>query len=169
MTARWPRVLAAACGLVVLAPGVATASCVPPGVSVADRSVGPGDAVTVSGTAWARGCSDTGGPPSPPMHGIVLTFDQGSDRTALTTVDADADYSFNVRVAIPTNARAGNASITATSRSGLDAAADVVVAADRTTDPTLPFTGGSFGMLALLGLVVVVAGAALQRRAGAKR
>jgi hypothetical protein len=157
-------------GLPVLVPGVASASCVPPSVSVDKSSVAPGEVITVTGDAWMRGCSDTGGPRAPPRQGLAITFDQGGTHLPLTTVDADRDYRFTVDVTIPETARTGAAKITAATRTGLDATAAVTVTASPDDDEdSLPRTGIAVGAATLVAVLAISVGVLLHRRAKSAR
>lgn len=99
---------------VMLGPTPAGASCVGPRITVEPTAAAPGDAVEIHGQYFGTDCNDTGG--SGPVLGeprtdIRLQVVQQDVATQITHVDANADYEFAVRVALPANLQPGPATI----------------------------------------------------------
>jgi hypothetical protein len=89
--------------------------CVPSSIDVGREGASPGEIVVVTGQDFFRGCNDIGGtgptPQMEPEQGIRIEFQQGSRTWTLTTVDAEADYSFEEPVEIPSEAVKGAAKV----------------------------------------------------------
>lgn len=119
----------------------------------------------VTGEGWADGCSDTGGPPSPPIRHLVIAIDSGEGTTHLADVAANDDYSFAVTVVVPDGMVAGPATLTASYRGFRAAAAQFTV-----TPEQLPFTGMAHPLrTTAAGLLFVLLGAVLLGLAAAGR
>ena len=102
--------------------GGASADCAGPSIAVQPTSGSPGDAITVTGQAWGTNCYDTGPPPAGegplglPQTGIEVVFvDAEGTVTPLATVDADAEYRFELDAVVPADAAAGSARVAAAS------------------------------------------------------
>ncbi len=100
--------------------GDVRASCVAPALSLDHTSGAAGDVVEIRGQYFGTGCNDVevdgtlGGPPlGEPQVGIELVIVQDDQVIPLGSIDADSNYEFAVRLAIPPQLRTGTATIRA--------------------------------------------------------
>jgi hypothetical protein len=97
----------------VRAERLAVFMCVSKGLRVSAKEVAPAASLTINGTGFWKECKDTGRQASPPLKGIKILFVQGSKTTKLGQVDANEKLEFSITVAIPKDAKAGEALIVA--------------------------------------------------------
>jgi hypothetical protein len=141
----------------LLTTGPAGAQQYPPGaffLSLSDTTVVPGQTITATGAV------------TPGATSVTFTF--SSAPQTLTTATPDADGNVSASLTIPTDAAAGEHTITATDSTGLEVSASVtVVAADGAgaaapggpaAAGALPRTGGDSLPLLPVGAVLVALG-----------
>ena len=97
------------------------ALCAAPALEVSKRTVEPGEAVEVVGTAFLHGCPDQGAvvdgttvalETTAPMTTLEVVWLQNGRRTVLASVDADAAAGgFRLAVTVPADAKAGSATL----------------------------------------------------------
>lgn len=87
-------------------------------LSLDRTSAAVGDLIEVRGQGFGDGCNDIvvdgtfAGPPlGNPLRGIGLVITQDAQVIPLGLVDADASYSFGVRLAVPVQLQAGRATV----------------------------------------------------------
>lgn len=98
---------------------LASASCTGPVLTVEPRAVRPGEALTITGKAFSNapcndqgetgGCFGSGKTKIEPIRGIEVSVFQGGSAVPLATVDADANYQFEITVPLPSGLHPGSA------------------------------------------------------------
>lgn len=87
--------------------------CPSPSVEAAPARVAPGATFRLHGAGFSTACDE-----SKPEQGIRIDFSQGGRIWKLATVEADSQLTFDARMRVPAGARAGQATVLATTRSG---------------------------------------------------
>lgn len=108
------------CLLVVVAGCAQTGSsggiCSGPYIRANPAQAAPAGTFRLQGRIFSTSlsCEDSG----KPLHNIPIGFRQDGETWRLATVDAAADYTFDVKVRVPADAKPGAAVVTATSSVG---------------------------------------------------
>ena len=85
-------------------------------LSSSATSVDRGETITLSGWGWGSGCNDVNPDPSEgalfaPRTRIVIKIVQDGHHTVLAKGNASSDYSFTVRVTVPSTLQPGPATV----------------------------------------------------------
>lgn len=141
-------------------------------VASPDRG-GPGDTVTLRGTAFLSACRDTGEPgESPSREGIELVLEQGGRSAVLAVVDARDGGGFSSTVVLPASAEPGTAVLVARQAGyGTVTTPFTVVPSvgSRPASEELPRTGPREVVTASGGTALVALGVALLLAGGRRR
>ena len=143
-----PVIGRAIAGIAVMAAAMtpastASASCVGARLSVTPLSASPGDLVEVTGEYFGTACNDQGGGArvlGDPQSGIELDIAQAGKATRLLLVDADSQYKFVVRLALPHPLVGGSATFSALSSEHLLVTTDITVTGGGSSNPSPPPT-----------------------------
>ncbi len=87
--------------------------CPAPALEAEPARAAPGATFRLRGSGFSSGCDEIR-----PAHDVRISFRQGEKAWKLTTVGADRDLTFGVRLRVPAGARAGAATVSATARPG---------------------------------------------------
>lgn len=105
--------------LIVIVAGCAQTGnfidCAPPTIQAKPERAASAETFRLRGGPFGSGdCGD----PGKPLRNIPIDFRQGGKTWHLATVDAGSDYTFDVKVRVPADAKPGAAVVTATSSVG---------------------------------------------------
>lgn len=87
--------------------------CPPPYLEVAPARAAPGATFRLHGAGFSTVCDE-----SKPAQGIRIDFRRNGRTWKLATIEADRQLAFDTRLRVPAGARAGQATVLATTRSG---------------------------------------------------
>ena len=87
--------------------------CPSPSLEAAPARAAPGATFQVSGSGFSSGCDKIR-----PARDVRIDFRQNGRTWKLATVDADGQLTFDARMRVPAGARAGQATVRATTRAG---------------------------------------------------